>query len=143
MRWGAAAPARHAESRAPSEGARAERVRARAALATTWQTRSQPELLRDDHLHDLVGSGVDALDAGIHEGARDRVLEHVAVAAEELQAGVDDLLGHLGLPELGHRALGDQRLAGDMLRDEPIEEGAADLDLRRALDELELRVLEL
>src|SRR5436190_2048546 len=46
----------------------------------------QPHLLRDDHLHDLVGAGEDALNPRVHERARHRVLEHVAVAAEELQA---------------------------------------------------------
>src|ERR1700710_2795876 len=43
------------------------------------------ERARDDLLHDLVRARVDRLHAGIEEGARDRVLEHVAVAAEEVQ----------------------------------------------------------
>src|SRR5690349_10044775 len=77
----------------------------------------QAELLRDDHLHDLVRTGVDALHARIHERPRDRVLEHVSVAAEELQTGVDHLLRHIGGPELRDRRLLDQLLAGDVLGD--------------------------
>ena len=41
---------------------------------------------RDELLHDLVGAAIDGLDAGVNEGAGDRVLHHVAPAAEELQA---------------------------------------------------------
>ncbi len=47
---------------------------------------------RHQLLHDLRGAGVDAVHAGIRIGARDRVLQHVAVAAEQLQAGVEHLV---------------------------------------------------
>src|SRR3546814_4098187 len=42
---------------------------------------------RDHFLHDLVGAAVDTLDAGVGPVARDRIFRHVAVAAEQLQAG--------------------------------------------------------
>src|SRR5882762_8351164 len=42
----------------------------------------------DQVLHGLVGAGVDRLDARIDIHAGDGVLEHVAVAAEQLQAAV-------------------------------------------------------
>ena len=45
---------------------------------------SEPELLGDDHLHDLIRAGKDALHPRVHVGARNLVFEHVAVAAEEL-----------------------------------------------------------
>ena len=73
---------------------------------------------RDDQfLHDLVGAAVDRLHprVGVHAG--DRVLGHVAVAAEQLQALVDHLALLLGAPPLGHRRgrgvqrAGDQRAA--------------------------------
>src|SRR5262249_29523315 len=103
----------------------------------------ETELLGDDDLHDLVGAGEDPADPRIHECARHRVLQHVSIAAEELQAGVGDLLRHVGGPELGDRALLDQVLAGDVAGDHLIDVGAADLDLGEALYQLELRVLEL
>lgn len=83
-----------------SLGQELPRRQAKARLPTRFA--SEPELPRDDHLHDLVGAGVDALNAGVHVRAADRILEHVAVATEELEAGVDHPLGHLRLPELGH-----------------------------------------
>src|SRR5438270_3757080 len=43
---------------------------------------------RDQQLHDLVGAGIDALDARVAVHARDRVLVHIAIAAEQLQASV-------------------------------------------------------
>src|ERR1700731_102531 len=42
------------------------------------------EILGDDRLHDLGGSAVDRLDAGVDERARHRVLPHIAVAAVQL-----------------------------------------------------------
>ena len=58
------------------------------------------ELAPDDLLHDLGGAAVDRGDAGVGVGAGDRVLEHVAVAAVQLHAPVDDALLQLGAPPL-------------------------------------------
>src|SRR5216683_5654760 len=64
----------------------------------------------DDRLHDLGRAAVDGLYPGVGVGARDRVLGHVAVAAEQLQAPVEDAVLHLGRPELGlGRVDGGQR----------------------------------
>src|SRR5215469_12113977 len=59
----------------------------------------------DDLLHDLVRPTVDALDARVHEGTGNWKLGHVAVAAVQLDAGVDDLPLHLGGPPLGLRGI--------------------------------------
>src|SRR4051794_16069360 len=48
----------------------------------------------DDLLHDLVGAAVDLLDPRVGVHPRDRVLLHVAVAAEELEALVGDVALH-------------------------------------------------
>ena len=53
---------------------------------------SESERLGDDGLHHFGGAAVDRRDAGVGVGAGDRVLEHVAVAAEQLQALVDRAL---------------------------------------------------
>ena len=53
--------------------------------------------------HDLVGAGVDALHARVAIHARDRVFVHIAIAAEQLQAAVDDFVLQVGQPVLGHR----------------------------------------
>jgi hypothetical protein len=53
--------------------------------------------------HDLVGAAVDALHAGVDVHLGDRVFEHVAVAAEQLHALVDDLALQVRDPVLGHR----------------------------------------
>src|SRR5438445_9233988 len=46
----------------------------------------------DDLLHDLGRATVDRLYASVDECAGDRILGHVAVAAVQLQAAVDDAL---------------------------------------------------
>src|SRR4051812_33110966 len=104
----------------------------RGARRSRWAS-SEPELFGDDHLHDLVGAREDSLHARVHVGAGDRVLAHVPLPSEELQAGVDDPLVHLADPELGHRALLDEVLARDVIDQQAVEERAADLDLRRTL----------
>ena len=65
--------------------------------------RHRPSERPDDLLHDLVRAAVDARHARVGVGARDRVLEHVAVAAVQLQAAVDDAALQLGAPPLRHR----------------------------------------
>src|SRR4030088_1828454 len=57
----------------------------------------------DDFLHDLVGAAINALGAGVDEGAADRIIAHIAVAAVELQAFVDHLALQIGGPVFGHR----------------------------------------
>src|SRR5215472_19082494 len=64
-------------------------------------TLGQIEGPADDLLHDLARATVDADDAGVDERPGDLVLEHVAVPAVELHAGVDDPAEQFGGPELG------------------------------------------
>src|SRR5262252_645740 len=58
---------------------------------------------RNQLLHDFVGAAVDALHARVDVHARDGILVHVAVAAEQLQAFVDHAPLQIGGPLLGHR----------------------------------------
>src|SRR5699024_1213219 len=61
------------------------------------------DVATDELLHDLVRAAEDRLDAIVLVGAGDGELEHVAVAAEELQAAVDDLDLEVGPEVLGLR----------------------------------------
>src|SRR5512139_3320596 len=72
----------------------------------------QAHVLRDDRLHDLAGAAVDAVDAVVRVQAGDRVLVHVAVAAVQLEAAVDDAVGDLGAEQLGTGGLGGGELTG-------------------------------
>ena len=67
--------------------------------------------LGDDRLHDLAGAAVDAVDPVVGVQAGDRVLVHVAVAAVQLQAAVDDAAGDLGAEQLGRGGVGGGQLA--------------------------------
>ena len=59
--------------------------------------RSAPQQgARHQFLHDLRRAAIDAQHARVGPEARDRVFGHVAVAAEELQAGVGDAPEQLG-----------------------------------------------
>src|SRR5438128_10804756 len=98
---------------------------------------------RDDHLHDLVAARIDAHDASVAVEPRDRIFVHIAVAAEQLQAAVDDLALHLGDPELGHRGGGGVERALEIALDAMIVKHARDRRLGLALGEHELAVLEL
>src|SRR3954451_15693880 len=100
------------------------------------------ERARDDLLHDLVRAGVDRLDTRVQESAGDRVLEHVAVAAEQLQALVDVPPLLIGQPPLRHRGGGRVERAVDDTRDAVVDEHAADRRRGVCLGELEARVLE-
>src|SRR3954454_17430957 len=60
------------------------------ALSSVRSVWSEAERATDDLLHDLGRAAVDGLDPGVDEGPGNRVLEHVAVAAVQLQAPVDD-----------------------------------------------------
>src|SRR5690606_14640969 len=62
--------------------------------ARGWR-RSPQQLPPDDLLHDLVGAAEDRLHPRVEVGLRDRVLEHVAVAAVQLHAAVHHPLEHV------------------------------------------------
>ena len=67
------------------------------------------------------------LHARIHVHARDRVFEHVAVAAEELQAARrPPCTAYRVDPQLGHRRRGGVQRAVDVPLDAAVDEGAAD-----------------
>src|SRR5262244_1448412 len=85
------------------------------------------ERAANQFLHDFVGAAVDLLHARVGVEARDRVLPHVAVAAEELQALVYELALQVGGPVLGHRGGGDVELALEMARHAVIDEHAGDM----------------
>ena len=108
----------------------------------TAASAAEPHAAGDDHLHDLVGAGVDRLHGGVGVVRRDRVLEHEAVAAVELQAVGGEALLQVGRPPLRHADLGDDVVAAHVRHEQLVDERLADLDLRRQLGELELRVLE-
>ena len=75
-------------------------------------------------------------EAGVARGALDVVLDHVAVAAVDLQAVVHDVeAGALG-GQLGHRDLADAVLALVEQAQRVVGEAAAGLDRRRHLGEL-------
>src|SRR6478609_9076394 len=57
----------------------------------------------DQFLHDLVRAAVDLLHPRVGVEPRDRVFPHVTVAAEELQALVDQRALQVGGEILGHR----------------------------------------
>src|SRR6478609_5594983 len=97
----------------------------------------------DDLLLDLRRTAVDRLDPAVHEGLRDRVLEHVAVAAVQLDAAVDDLGLELGGPPLRHRRERGVDLAGVQLGHAVVDEDPGDVGLGGHLGEHEAGVLEL
>src|SRR3954451_6617651 len=102
----------------------------------------QAQGLADDHLHDLAGPAVDAGHPRIGEQPCDRVLEDVAVAAEQLQAPVHHARLHLGAEQLDLRRVGHRQLAAHVLEHGPVEQRLAGLDLGGDGCELELGVLE-
>src|SRR2546421_3795540 len=112
---------------------------ARAGLAGMTGELQTP---RDQQLHDLVGAGIDALYPRVAVHARNRVFVHIAIAAEQLQAAVDDLVLQVGEPVLRHRGGHGVELALDMPLDAMVVEDPPDGRLALAFGELELRVLE-
>src|SRR5690349_3278069 len=93
-------------------------------------------------LHDLVGATVDLLNPAVGVEPGDRVFPHVAVAAVELQALVDDLALQVGGPVLGHGGGGDVELALEMAGDAVVDEHAGDMGLGLELGEAKAGVLE-
>src|SRR6185295_19055970 len=70
---------------------------------------TQPPLLDlpgDHHALDLAGAFPDAVDADVAVQPLDRVLAHVAAAAQDLHRLVDHAAGHLGGIELQRRGAG-------------------------------------
>src|SRR4051812_24256701 len=130
----------------------------RPAVATTWAmplpmippptttTRCmfllEAERAADDLLHDLGRAAVEALHASVAPHARDLVLLHVAVAAVQLQAEVDDLELQLGRPVLGARRVLGRQLAGHLELQAAIDVHAGHLHLGRRLGEREAVGLE-
>ena len=102
----------------------------------------QPHVLGDDHLHDLAGAAVDAVDPVVRVQPGDRVLVDVAVAAVQLQAPVDDAGGDLGAEQLGRRGVGGGQLAGVVRLQGAVDDGLGRVDLGLAGGQLELGVLE-
>src|SRR3954447_13574645 len=105
-------------------------------------TASDAQRPADDLLLDLRRAPVDRLDPAVHERLRDRVLEHVAVAAVDLDPLVHELLLQLGGPPLRHRGPDHVELALVVQPHAVIDEDAADPRLRRHLREQEAVVLE-
>ena len=104
--------------------------------------RSQAERAADDLLHDLVRAAVDAGDARVGEGARDRVLEHVAVAAVQLHAAVDDAALQLGRHHFAIAASSGVSSPALSASTQRSTKAVAELDLGLHLGQREARVLE-
>src|SRR5581483_1043194 len=77
-------------------------MRSRATPPDDETANLEPIGLADDVEHDLVGAGADAVQADVAQHPFDAVLGHVAGAAVDLDALVDDVPGRLGGEELGH-----------------------------------------
>src|ERR1700674_3242646 len=99
-------------------------------------------LSADDVLHHLDGAAGDLDDAGIGVGAGDRILPHVAPAAEQLQTFVDYPAVHVGQPHLGHRRVHGVELALHEDFDALVDELASHRSLGPQFGHLELGVLE-
>src|ERR1700730_13099443 len=76
----------------------------------------------DDLFHDLVGAAINALGAGIDEGAADRVIAHAVIASVELQAFVDHLALQIGGPVFCHCRRLNRQLALQRQTDTAIDE---------------------
>src|SRR5580693_4304147 len=105
------------------------------------EARGALERPADELLQNFIASGVDALHAAVRPHAGDRVFCHIAVAAMQLQALVDDAALAFRQPVLGHGGGHRVELAGDKSRDAIVDEHAANLRLRLALRQLEARIL--
>src|SRR5690606_5644068 len=69
------------------------------ALLLLWRSQGAS----DDFFHDFVGTAPDAVAPRVQVQPGDRVLGHVAVAAMQLQAGIDHATAEFSSPVLGHR----------------------------------------
>src|SRR5262249_24424239 len=91
---------------------------------------------------DLVGAGIDTHHARVAIHTRDRKFLHVAIAAEELQAAIDDLSLQVGDPILGHGGRNRIKRAAKIALDAMIVKHPRDCRLRFAFGEPELGILE-
>src|SRR5690606_8370072 len=95
----------------------------------------------DENLHDLVGAAVDALRTCIAVHAGDRILEHVARPAMQLNAGVHHAALSLCHPILRHRRGCGVELARKVALDTMVYEDPRDRCLGLAFGQSKLRVL--
>src|SRR5687768_353136 len=73
---------------------------------------SQPEILGDDHLHDLAGPGVDAADPAVEIGVADqRPVPESGAGIVHAQAAVDDASLELGAEQLREGGVGNAERA--------------------------------
>src|SRR5262252_1296383 len=96
----------------------------------------------DQKLHDLVSARIDTHHARVAIHTRDRKFLHIAVAAKELQATIDDLSLQVGDPVLGHGGRDRIERAVKIALDAMVVEHPRDCRLRFAFGEPELGVLE-
>src|SRR5436305_7537214 len=102
------------------------------SASKSWMAGTSPAMTavlqtpRDQQLHDLVGAGVDALYARIAVHARDRIFVHITIAAEQLQAAVDNLVLQIGEPVFGHRRRHGVEFMAEVALDAVVVEHAAD-----------------
>src|SRR6516164_9561499 len=96
----------------------------------------------DQKLHDLVSAGIDTHHARVAIHTRDRKFLHIAVAAEELQATIDDLTLQIGDPILGHGGGNRIERAIKITLDTMVVKHPRNCRLRFAFGEPELGVLE-
>src|SRR5215469_13569086 len=94
---------------------------------------SDAETAADDLLHDLGGAAEDGLRPAVGVGPGHRVLPHVAVAAVQLDAPVDDPVAQLGVPPLEHGGFLGAQPAGVVLGDAAVGERAGHRQLGRHL----------
>src|SRR3954452_11310188 len=106
-------------------------------------TGSQSQRTADDLLLDLGGAAVDGGDAAVEVGLGDRELHHVAVAAVELYALVDQLVLELGGVPLRHRRVDRLELTLEVLAEALVQERTGDAGLCGHLGDQEPVVLEL
>src|SRR5215813_10933849 len=96
----------------------------------------------DQKLHDLVGAGIDTRHARVAIHTRDRKFLHVAIAAEELQAAINDLSLQVSQPIFGHRCRDRIERAIKIALDAMVVKHPRDCCLRLAFGEPELGILE-
>src|SRR6185436_3299659 len=103
---------------------------------------SKSQRTGDHFLHDFIRATVDARDARVDVGLRDREFPHEAVAAVQLQAFVQDLAFHVRGPKLAHRCGGGIKLLLEQQRHAAVHEHAHYLHLGRDFGQFEARILE-
>src|SRR3546814_9056621 len=81
---------------------------------------SGEKIAPNDLLQDLGGPARNAYDAGIDEGAGDGIFGHVAIAPEELQALVHNLVMQVGDRQLDLSRFDWREFALEMARDAPV-----------------------